>query len=161
LIVNDYCSDLTRNVDIASETRIEAAGTDQETIDKINNVRRALLKQIQDYEAECVAWVEATKAKLLESIAATAKWIDLMESTSLPRYDNFKVELNEQADSHLCELKHILLQTRAFQFGGKLMRFVEGEDDECVGSLEIDRLRVPKVLQSHCQDHSQLGLSIF
>jgi uncharacterized coiled-coil protein SlyX len=161
LTVNEECLELARSVDIAAETRIEqlsesATEQKQQAIDKINDRRRLLLAEIKDYEAECVASVEATKGALLTSVKSAEKWVELMESTSLPRYENFKVVLNDQADTRVTQLKHLFLQLRAFQFGGKQMTFVECS----LGSLQIERLRVPKVIESHFKSSGTLQYSL-
>jgi hypothetical protein len=154
LTINQFCLDLTRDVDIATETRIEKVSKKQKSIDELNNVRRKLLKEINDYEAECVASVEATKSKLLESVEETTKWTQLMRRVI--NYDKFKVELNEKADSYLCHLKHLLLQLKAFQFGGKQMRFVES--GKHIGSLDILKLRIPELIESHFEAPSSFCL---
>jgi hypothetical protein len=149
LTVNQHCLDLANDVDITTETRIEKSATKQEAIEKLNVDRKNLLKKIKDYEAGCMASVETTRSTLLESIQKTAKWAELMlQETSLARYDHHKDVLNEQAEKHLGNLDRIHLQLRAFQFGGKLMRFDESYDDESVGSLRYIKLIAPRCIHT-------------
>jgi hypothetical protein len=158
LTVNEYCSDLTNDVDIATETKIENAATPQEKyIDVLNNERRRLLKEIKDYEAECMVNVEATRGKLLESIDAASKWASLMlKPTSLARYVDFEAQLNEQAHARLCHLEHLILQIKAFQFGGKLMKFNASKCNLEIGTLTVFKLRTPKLIEHHFKDtHSR------
>jgi hypothetical protein len=151
LTVNTFCQDIAREVDISAETKIEKCN-EQTTIDELNNERRKLLKQIKDYEVDCMTSVESTRSELLESVHKAGKWSDLMQQpSSLARLDTFKDVLNEQADSHLCYLEQLLLQVKAFQLGGKIMLFYESGQDKSVGSLSALTMKTPKIIESRLQ----------
>jgi hypothetical protein len=46
LVLNDHCLEQARGLDLATETRIVKVCTDQPAIDKLNDIRRRLLGEI-------------------------------------------------------------------------------------------------------------------
>jgi hypothetical protein len=152
LTVNEHCSDLVREVDIATEIRIEelscVLGSEKHAaaaaVDKLNDRRKKLLKEIAAYEAKCVASMEQTsRSKLAKSIVTACKWVELMrQATSLARYDMCREALNEQAESHACHLANLLKQLKSVQLGSHPMRFIEcgARDDPSIGVLRVDKL---------------------
>jgi hypothetical protein len=115
LDVDEHCGELARRVDLAIELRIQ----------QLNKLRAKWLKQIKDYEAECMRNMDATRQLLIESVERAKQWSKSIRD--MERKRNFLVELNDQADAHLGKLNLLHQQIKGFQFGGKLMTFYADE----------------------------------
>jgi hypothetical protein len=161
LVITEHCLDVIREIDIAVEVRIQNLNLNSTDIDirieELNEARKRLIKEVKDYEATCMAKVEATKSILVAHINEAKKWsLRMRQSDALRTYNNqqFKLELNQQADNHLENLKHIQLQLKAFQLGGKMIGFSENNEasDAVVGYLHINDLVSPTLIRTHFKE---------
>jgi hypothetical protein len=149
LDINAFCDDIIFRVDIFTETGIERDKT-KET--HLNDQRNKWLQEIRDYEQECVKTMESTRGKLIDYLDTVQEWArtELVSSSSKPLgHDALLLsELNVQAEKHLTNLSHLLLQMKAFQLGGRQMMFIEltFDSENVIGHLEIKEMRLPSKL---------------
>jgi hypothetical protein len=144
LVINERCLELARQVDIETETKIEKSDAAEK--DTINEPRKKWLKEISEYEAECVQHMEATKGQLLATIEESEKWLESQRDSPVDS------ALIEQSEEQLRKLTTLGFELRGFQFAGKLMLFIDKyrNNSACLsGGLEIKKLRVPQVLEHY------------
>jgi hypothetical protein len=154
-----------RRMDIAFEVRLQKLDENSKPtqqppspdiliqIEKLNEARKRLIKEVNEYEAKCAANVDLTKSTLLAHVDKEKKWSQQMrERKALARYkESYVYELNEEAEGHLQHLKHLQLQLKGFQLGDKMMSFYE-KNLPSVGCLRLHNLIVPQVLRDHFKD---------
>jgi hypothetical protein len=140
LVINEHCLELARQLDIETETKIEKSDAAEK--DRLNERRKKWLKEISEYEAECVRLMEATRGQLLATIETTEKWLESHRDSPVDSV------LIQQSDEHLREMTRLAFELKGFQFRGKLLLFIE-EYELNPGCLSFKKLRVPKVLENY------------
>jgi hypothetical protein len=140
LVINEHCSDAINQIDISFETTIQKLNDNNPSspkpndividIEKLNEARKRLIKEVKEHEEKCLANLEATKSTLLAYIGEAVNWSKQMrESEALERYSKSPVKgLNKQVDGYLENFKHIHLQLKGFQLAGKMLDFIDKSD---------------------------------
>jgi hypothetical protein len=144
--INEYCAHEINKVDTSIETNIEKVNDDKAKVLQLNEQRKKWLAEIGEYEQECVKYMEATRSRLIEYIDKVRQWAKrVLERRSS---DTFLVELNEQTEKHLSDLRHLLLQIKAFQLGGRQLMFIEAAaiDEIKIGRIQIHEMKLPSIL---------------
>lgn len=130
--ISSYCSSLRNQIDLVAETRIE----------EVNALRADFLKQVNDYEKECME-----KMKL--NIPIFNNQIDDLQKLK-QETDNYLSEFeiddqivkmhNERTELNLVKLKQLSEDLKSKQFNGKLLIFKANEtiDNQLLGSFNYD-----------------------
>jgi type I site-specific restriction endonuclease len=126
-----------------SSRRNKRANSNDAEIEKFDKERKSLLQKIREHEEAAVATMETHKSSLLRNVDLAQEWTSKI--SSFERKDQYLIELNSQAKNRLRHLKHLLLQMRAFLWGGNLMDFSEfnKNEDEPLGMLDVYELDIP------------------
>jgi hypothetical protein len=123
-------------------------------IEKLNERRKQLLKEIGEYEQTCVQKMRANESKMVEYVDKAKEWASqqrdqLGNSSHQPEASTLITpEMQEAAEKQLTNLRNCLLQTRAFQLGGQHMQFYEEEIKED-RRLQFNKLIMPKFLRTN------------
>jgi hypothetical protein len=94
--------------------------------------------------------MEANKSGLLRNVELACEWTRKMRA--FERSEQYLDELSSQAENMLRHLRHLLLQMRAFAFGGDFMDIYDEEGDEC--EFFCDRFYINKLKMPIMIDHS-------
>jgi hypothetical protein len=147
LVINEHCLDLARQLDIETETKLEKSN--EAEIDTLNERRKRWLKEMSEYEAECVQHVEASKDQLLAIIETTEQWVESY------RDSQDRNVLAQQSNDHLREMTTLGFELKGFQFGARLLLFSEAYGsrlEEYPARLSYKDLRVPPMLEAYYKE---------